>query len=336
MKNNEFKVRYDEIAKLAGVSKSTVSRVFNHPEKVSEATKQIVYDVVNKLNFHPNVVARSLRLKKTNTIGMIIPDITNSFFSELVKGVQINAYKNNYTVFIGNSLENDDMENEIIQGFLSRKVDGLIIVTTSTFPKYLNELNVPTIFVDRIISDDSFPQITSDNEKGGYIGLKYLISKRRKNILVVHGPLKFTNIPKRLEGCKKACEEYNRLNPHENVTMDTYELSKVSISAGEYVGTLILRNIDKYDAIFALSDLLALGILKKIKKYIKIGHEISLLGYDDIKEDRFVDPELSTIRQDKFGMGKIAFDFVFSMVKGEKLIKNKIFLPVKVVERMSS
>lgn len=80
MKNNEFKVRYDEIAKLAGVSKSTVSRVFNHPEKVSEATKQIVYDVVNKLNFHPNVVARSLRLKKTNTIGMIIPDITNSFF----------------------------------------------------------------------------------------------------------------------------------------------------------------------------------------------------------------------------------------------------------------
>lgn len=339
MKKQVFKIRYSEIAKLAGVSKSTVSRVFNHPNKVSENTKKVVYDVVNRLNFRPNMIARSLRVDKTNTIGIIIPDITNSFFSELVKGVQTEGHKNSYTVLIGNSFENVEMENETVYSFLSRKVDGLIIVTTSSYPSYLKDLFVPTIFVDRLINNITFPQITSNNKKGGYLGMKHLLfEKNRKKILIVHGPLKFSNIPRRLEGCKQAFEEYNRLNSadREIAKMETLELSTVSVRAGEYAGDHILKNFTDFDAIFALSDLIAIGILKKIKRYRKIGKEISILGYDDIKEDKYVEPELSSVKQEKSAMGKRAFNLFMSVLKGEKLGNSNIILPVEVMKRRSS
>jgi DNA-binding LacI/PurR family transcriptional regulator len=331
MEDNIMKkeINYDDIAKISGVSKSTVSKVLNNYAGVSKKSKELVLKACEKLDYTPNFLARSLRLNKTNSIGLIVPDLSNQFFSRFCKGVHHEALKNNYTVLIGDSLESYELEKKLVKEFSARKVDGLIIISTNHKNNYSNS-QIPIIFSDRHVEGAKY-EITSDNYLGGYKGMEFLVNKKkRKNILILSGPKRFETNIQRLNGCKEFM-----LNQNFKINYAIKEIESVDVESAENFAVQNLEFIKKFDAIFALSDLLALGVLKVIRNKMKVPENISILGFDDIKECEYVTPELSSIHQKKRTMGVEAFNMVLSLINNN-LHKNKIILNVEVVERSST
>ncbi|MCP5454922.1 MAG: LacI family DNA-binding transcriptional regulator [Thermotogae bacterium] len=323
-------INYDDIAKISGVSKATVSKVINNYSGVSEKSREKVIDACKKLDYTPNFLARSLRLNKTNSIGLIVPDLSNQFFSRFSKGVHQEALKNNYTVLIGDSLESSDIEKKLVKEFSARKVDGLIIISTNQNNNYPNS-QIPIVFSDRHV-EGAKNEIFSNNFLGGYKGMDFLVNrKKRERILILSGPKRFQTNQQRLSGCVEFI-----LNHNPGVNYEIREIETVDVENAELYAIKNFQFIKSFDAIFALSDLLALGVMKVIRNKVKIPEDISVLGYDDIKECEYVTPELSSIHQKKKTMGIEAFNMILSLINEEKLSNDKIVLSVDVIERSST
>ena len=182
-----------DIAKKAQTSISTVSFILNgkgEQHRISQKTINKVIDISKEYNYRPNETARSLRLKKSKTIGFILSLISNPFFAELAQSIEEEASKNNYTIIIGNSNENEKIENEILNNFISRSVDGIILSSLKMESKtlnILNELKIPHVFLDRTITDQKSICIGSDNYNGAIEGLNYLLENGCKNIVFIGG-----------------------------------------------------------------------------------------------------------------------------------------------------
>ncbi|MBN2073669.1 MAG: LacI family DNA-binding transcriptional regulator [Actinobacteria bacterium] len=325
-----------DVARMAGVSISTVSRVMNKSPKISPGTSNKVMDIIRQLNYEPNNIARSLSRKKTNTIGVILEDIGNPFFAEIAKGVEETLKKNKYSMFLTNTNFEEELELKLTNLLLSNKVDGIIISPINDRSKSLEILKkrgVPFFLVNCRTLAEKFNWVTTDNVRGGYLATKYLIDLGYKRIMHIKGADDQPSKDK-FRGFKKAVIE-GKLRMSEQVVIDSKaKTSKDGINIMEnYIRQKGIEGLP--GAIFAVNDDVALGVLQVFsKKGVRVPEEVSLVGYDDIDIASYL--FLTTVRQEKYKMGEIAAsELISEMESGESYITKQLLMEPKLIVRNS-
>ncbi len=327
-----------DIAQSVGLSVSTVSRVINGKTKqyrISENTKTIVLQAVDKLGYRPNELARGLRLKRTRLLGLVVPDISNPFFAHITHVIQNIVYKAGYSLMVCNTNENILLEKEQIELLRRKGVDGYIIMSVGTDFEHIVELvdlKIPIVLLDRFIDKMDLNSVIVDNYKGAYQAVQYLIKKGHKRIAIIQGLRKTYTNQERLRGYRDALSEAN-LDIDENLIV-----GKDFRKENGYIETkFLMNNNNPPTAIFAFSDLITLGVFQALsEENIKIPNDVSLISFDDIDFAPYLVSPLTVVRQPKELMGEIAVKLLIDHIKTNgALEKKKIVLEPKLVIRKS-
>jgi len=326
------------IATKLGVSVSTVSRVINGKSskyRISKDTQDAILKVAKELSYSPNQLARGLRLKRTNTIGYIIPDISNPFFSSIAKSVEKFARKFGYSILLCDSEENTDIEKESLQLMLNRKVDGLIISPVGLEVSHLvtiSQKNIPIVLLDRYFPELNIPFVTSDNYQGALEAVNLLIENGHTRIACIQGLKNTSPNNDRVKGYKDA---------HLKHDLEIDESLLVGDSFGEengYIETkLLLKKNLLPTAIFSISNLISLGAIRAISEEgLKIPDDISMISFDDQPYSRFLSTPMTTVSQQSSQIGQIATKLLIDQIESNRSVEAKgIFLPTKIIMRES-
>jgi LacI family transcriptional regulator len=324
-------VTIKDVAKALGISYSSVSRALNNKPGVSNETRKRVIAQANKMGYQPNDMARGLVRKQSNTIGVIIPDIANSFFGEVTEGIIDTANENGYTIFLCISNWDVEIEKKYLKTLQEKQVDGIILKTCKDYKeyKYKDEINVPYIILEgRFINDSSLVEV--DNKKGAYIGTKYLLDQGYKSIAFAGGKKdSYTNM-QRVKGYISALDEYGI-----KVDKELILYSEFSAKAGYNAAKQLLNNNKKIDAIFAGNDVMALGVLDYASTNgYNVPEELGVMGFDDIFYAELPQIQLTTIHQPKYDLGKYALQILLEEIhQGENRTHKRIILEPKLVIR---
>lgn len=335
-------VTIKDIAKALGLSTSTVSRALRDSYEISLETKKLVLDYAEKINYQPNPIALSLKERKSRSIGVIVCEIANSYFSQVINGIESIAYDNGYNVIISQSRESLEREMMNLQYLTSRSVDGLIISVSTetkdfTLFKELFQKGLPIVFFDRIVDDIDTHKVIADNFQGAYEASLHLVKKGFKKIAIVSNPERLSTTRDRLAGFKAALsdcgieidERMIKICPHGGMIVDEVEKA---------VDALLELN-EKPDAIFALADKLTTGCLRILKsKGLKIPDDIGLIGYSNSDHVELFSPPLSVIRQPAFEMGEESMKFLLQLIDSKRPVaqfETKVF-PTRLIIREST
>lgn len=319
-----------DVAKKAGVSVATVSRFINKNGYVKESTSKKIEKVIEQLNYKPNAIAIGLSNKKIKTLGLILPDITNPFFSTLAKAVGEAVEKKGYTMLLCNS--NGELESEIkhIEMMESKYVAGIILISNTFDDEHYKNFNTPIVLVDRNTRGD-FSTVTANNYEGGKLAAHHLLDIGCKKIVHLAGPENIFTAKQRLKGYKDVVQNFDWFS--EQLIIHTPYSTEEAIQV-----THKLLNTDKdIDGIFAGNDLIAIGCLKAIHTLgLSCPHDIAVIGFDGISVTQLVIPELSTIAQPIYEMGCAAVDIIFKQISGA--LNETIFkeLDVELIQRKST
>lgn len=325
-----------DVATTCGVSSTAVSLVLNNkPSNLSEKTKQLITDTAKALGYRPDPTARSLATKKTNTIGVIIPDISNAFFSEAVRHIQIELSKYGYDMFLCNSEEKFSNDLKYLELLMSRNVDGLILTMSAesitpthqeAIKSILNDSKIPFVLFDRFF-DGIESKVFVDNEASGYDMAKHLIANGHKEIGVITGPLMLNSSRDRLKGVQKALDEAGLSLKKDNIVTGFYDMETGRIGAKQL--------LNKVTAIFAFNDLQAFGVIDSAKDMgIRIPDDVSLVGFDDIFYSAILETRLTTVRQPIYDMSKAISTLLMKMVQ-DIHHHEEIRLPATLIQRSS-
>jgi len=329
-----------DVAKIAGVSVGTVSNVLNELDTVSEANKTRVMDTIKILGFKPNKIASSLSKKKTMNIGLIIPNVSSPFYSDLINGVTETLDSNGYNVFLCSSGNNIIKETKIINDLLSMWIDGIILIpvySDSRDVKDMESINIPIVLVNREINGLTRDIVIFDNFGGAYEATNFLIKKNHKKIIILNGPEYSRSFEERLLGWQTAMEE-NRLYKKNLVFRGDF-----SVESGYDMMLKSLNELTEIDAVFASSDLIALGALNALEeRSINVPDDISIIGFGDIYLSKFLKPSLTTIRRPFYNIGKTAVSILLEKIQGKPfnekfkkfIIKGKLEIRKSVKEKL--
>lgn len=331
-----MKYTIKDIARLAGVSTATVSKVINRKDhEITETTRKKVMSIVRQYNYVPNRIASSMVTKKTHTIGLIIPDISNPFFPELARGVEDYASKLGYAVFLCNTDNDAQKEQTYLEKLQEKMVDGIILTASShrrTNSNDLKESNIPIVALDREI--DSFKSggtVISDNLSGAYGAVSYLLSRGMKKILYLAGPINSKPSKDRLQGYINALEDHNHQVKQEMILDGSFTLD------WGYSGTL--KAIDQgleFDSIFCGNDMIAFGAIQAIKlKGLRVPQDISVIGFDDIAMAGIIDPPLTTVKQPNYQMGYESSKILIGIIEKHPPENRELVLNTKLIIRDS-
>jgi len=326
-----------DIAESCGVSMTTVSLVLNNrPNNVSSATKGKIIRTANECDYHPNGIARSLATKKSNTIGIIVPDISNSFFSESVKSMQIELDKKGYTVLLCNSEEQFANDVKYIKLLSSRQVDGLILTVSAEtmadnqweiVKDLLHTLKIPTVLYDRFFPGEE-PKVYVDNTQGAYELTKHLIENGHREIGLITGPLDLVSTQGRLAGVEKALKEAGLAIKQEHIVHAKYDIESGRQGAKKLLG--------KVSAIFAFNDMQAYGVLETAReRRMGIPRDVSLVGFDDIFYSAVLDMRLTTVSQPIAEMTKQLCSLMVRSIEDHEVNPGEISIPGTLVKRDS-
>ena len=333
----EEKVDIYFISKKAKVSPATVSRVFNRSELVSEKTRKKIQEVCEKYDYKPSIVASSMRTNKTKYIGFVIPNMTNPFFYELLRGAEEYASKKDYYLVVFNSENNYEKELVFLDAIFKRRIDGIIISgiaggkKDNFFTREILKKKLPCVLVDRYVEGLDIPSVITNNVKGGILAADYLLKINNKRIGIITFELKIKIIKDRYNGFKRILEQ-NRLL--ENFLIEIPVDSKNILEELARNRDKILKS--KVDAIFCLSDFIAIYLMEFLRNSdIKIPEDLSVIGFDNITYSQFVSPKLTTIAQDIYKMGNLSCEMLLNNIsennnKNIKL-KNKILEPKLII-----
>jgi DNA-binding LacI/PurR family transcriptional regulator len=315
-------VTIKDIAKALGLSTSTVSRALRDSYEISPETKKLVLEYAEKIKYHPNPIALSLKERRSHSIGIIVSEIANSFFSQTIDGVESIAYNNGYNVIISQSRESFDREMINLNYLTSRSIDGLLVSVSaetrdfSVF-KELHERGMPIVFFDRIVNEINTHKVIVDNYKGAYDATVALLKEGYKNIATVANSESLSITRDRLAGYKAALADYGvaekepfiRFCPHGGLI-----LSEV-----EETITDLLNLKEKPDAILALGDKLTTGTLRVLKsKNLRVPDDMGLMGFSNSETTELIDPPLSIIKQPAFEMGEIAASLLLQLIESKR------------------
>ncbi|QVK18397.1 LacI family DNA-binding transcriptional regulator [Mycoplasmatota bacterium] len=319
-----------DVAKEVGVSVTTVSLVLNHKSvRVSEATRKKIFEVAEKLKYTPNFAARSLVSKESKTIGLIIPDIENAFFSSLYKSIEDYARSLGYMVLLMNNNDSHQTNLEVIDLLLNRHIDGLLLVISNEsyqeqyqeeMKRVLLNLSIPLVMVDRVFDDSYVNKVHFDNQLGGYLATRHLIDHGHKKIACITGPKDTKSSEKRLKGYYQAMKEAN-LTINEDLLLEgDYHFDSGRIRMNE------LLNKD-LTGIFAFNDLMAYGAIFSIYDVNKdIPDDYSIIGYDHFLLATLLNSQLDSIEQNSKILGEEACKILFSEIKNKTEDRQNICL----------
>jgi len=327
-----------DVAKIAGVSPSTISRVMNTPEIVAEDTRQKVMNAVKELAYIPNMMAANMPRRRTNYIGLIIPDVTNIFFSNLVRGVQDVCEKNGYSVLVVNSDDSQEKEGRYLKLLYSRRVDGVILTVAGyreeEFPEeelsLLKKMNI--VLIDREINGMTTPIVKVNNFAGAYSAVKYLLTMGHKKIMYLAGIKGTKTNQEREKGYLSALKEA-RISWKKELTAD-FRLD-TAYHKIMYHWPQLKNSDEPPTAIFAANDLMAIGALKAFTQLkIRVPEDISIIGFDNIPFSDCTYPPLTTIAQPTYQMGQKAVETLLKLIDKKK-IKKSVEFETKLIERDS-
>lgn len=319
-----------DVAKQAGVSVATVSRVLNDKGYVSVETRKKVEAAIGELNYRPNEVARSLFKKQSKTIGLILPDIMNPFFPELARAIEDTAAKLGYTVILCNSDEDEEKARRYVDVMLQKYVDGIIISSNTIQEKTIRELHIPVVCIDREISKD-IPTIVVDNKNGARMATRFLQQKGRQKIAHIRGPVDIVNANER-------CDGYREVVSKEDWFQESYIVNGNYRMDTAIEATLeLLQRHPEVDGIFAANDTMAIGVIKAVYQHgLKVPDDISVIGFDGIALAKASIPELTTVEQPLYELGQKAAKLLIELIQGQEVDKTFYQYDVQLIERDST
>lgn len=328
-----MKITIKDIAERANVSISTVSRVLNNKEDVNDNTRKKIKKIIDELGYNPSGIARGLALKKTNTIGLIIPNITNPFFPEVAKGVESRAEELGYSVILYDTDNDFKKEKTALDLMKKNQVDGIVLSFNSVNKNLINKAfdeKLPIVQIDRKINGLKCPSVLIDNFYSGYIAAKYLLDNGHSKIAHITGRKDIINSIERLLGYKKAFEEYNIQIKNKYIIN-----GEQTIESGYEKMNELLRLDQIPTAVFVANDLMAIGAYEAIfNNGMNIPEDISIIGHDDINMASIIRPKLTTVMQPKYEMGVNAVDLLVELIREEKEITDKVY-KTRIIERQS-
>jgi LacI family transcriptional regulator len=313
---NMSQITSKDVALLAGVSRSTVSLVLNNVAtvKIAAKTREKVLKAARELNYHPNVLAQSLKTNCSRIIGLLIPSIINPFFPYIAQGVEDIAVASGYNVFLCNTFRDQAKEENYIETFVSKQVDGIIVAFSVENPLILKEAQqrkIPIVTFDRRIENSNFDCIQFDNIKGGELAVNYLFSLGHRNIGFITTSINSSSHGDRLTGYKNAHEKAGIAVNKSYIKNDKYQnkgnkSNIYEMNVGLRLAAELLERCPEVTAIFAVNDLIALGVSKLSQKGIRIPEDLSVIGFDNIILTEMITPTLTTIVQPTYQMGQQA------------------------------
>jgi len=325
-----------DVAKCAGVSPITVSRVINRSGSFSEETRKRVEAAVAELGYVQNSVARSLRSSRTNTIALIVSDITNPFFTSLARGVEDTASDAGYTVFFCNTDELTEEEERYTQVLLQKQVDGFLLVPAHSSLNSIEKIqkhNIPLVIIDRWLPGVAVDSVRCDSVEGSYQLTRLLLSLGHRNIALISGPKDVSTSIDRVSGYRNALEEAGLPFDPANV-----QYGEFVQSSGYALTKRVLAMDPRPTAIFGANNFIAIGVLKALNDAgIKVPGEISVVGFDDLPELLVVSPFLTVASQPAYEMGcratRLLIERLGKKGAGEK---QQVILPTQVIVRGST
>ena len=341
MKYNQVTIK--DIARELGISPSTVSRALKDHPDISPETKKAVNELAEKLNYTPNIVALSLRQSKTNTIGVVIPEIVHFFFSTVISGIEDVAYSAGYNVILTQSNESFAREAINIKALFKSRVDGMLISLsreTSTFDHIEAMLakGVPMVFFDRVYDNGNSSMVVVDDLSGSKDATRHLIEQGCKKIIHLEGPPNLAITKQRTEGFLEVMKEHNMPINSDSIV----PCPMGTIEEGKSVMEKILASPNPPDGVFATSDPTAMGAMQAIRnKGLRIPQDIAVVGFSNWLFSSMMDPPLSSVHQPGFEMGQEAAKLLIRHIE----VKSKSdldapaetkTLKTKLVERYSS
>lgn len=316
-----------DVAKAAGVSTATVSRVINDSGYVREHTRKAVLDAIEKLNYRPNEVARSLYKKTSKLIGLVLPDIMNPFFPALARGVEDYLYEQGYQLIIGNSDEKNEKEIEYVETFLQNNVVGLILITHEIDVEELSKRNIPVVLLDRTLEE--FPAVYADHVFGGRLSATEILKRGCKEVALIRGPINIRPVCERFQSALNMLQQAD-------IQVNIID-SALTFQGGEQAAVELFQNYPNTDSVIACNDMVAIEILNEaINRGYKVPNDLQIIGYDDIYISNHVNPGLSTVRQPIYEMGQKAAELLMKQINQQRLEKLHYTFSVTFIERKST
>jgi LacI family transcriptional regulator len=331
------KTTINDIAQVTGFSISTVSRVLNGKSKqyrISEKSQKKIETVAKELNYIPNYFASNLKSSKTNTLGLIVPSLNNPFFASIASKINITLRSYGYTVIIGESNEDVEIEKMELNLFISQNIEGLIIVPCSSEKDHIKQIydqGLPLIMIDRYFEDSDIPFVSTDNFDGAFKATKLLIENGHSEIICIQGVKTSISSQLRVKGFKHAMKVSGILDTF-NVVGDDF-----SVQNGYVETKLLLQKKERPSAIFTLSNTIAMGCIKAlIEENVHIPEDISIITFDDHEYFDYLATPLTSIAQPLEDLCKIATKYLLSKLNNEKVLTIKqIILKPEIKYRKS-
>lgn len=320
-----------DVAKLAGVAVSTASYALNNIKKVSPATVKKVHDAARELNYQKNGLASDLKRTKTNTIALILKDLSGPYYSELIKGVQEVTMTNGFDLIACSSIGGE--QSTAVKFLKEKRVDGAIILAQNITDDIIVESareGFPIVVLDRDMDNEHIIQVEVDNMQGGYQATEHLINMGHNEIAYISGPYDSHDNDMRFKGYQ------NALDAHNIRYQSRWKFSGDFTREGGYRATkMLIAQGNLPTAVFFANDEMALGGLQAFNEYnISVPNDISMIGYDDIQLSEYISPALTTIRQPKYEAGALAVHLIFQQLSLEK-VERYYKLPTELIERKS-
>ncbi|KAA0965557.1 LacI family transcriptional regulator [Sporosarcina sp. ANT_H38] len=307
-----------EVAEQAGVSVATVSRVINNPIIVTEKTRLKVQNIITKLNYEPSVLGRNLRTSESRLLLALIPSISNPFYTEIINGIEDIAIEHGYNILLCATDSNPNREDIYFNLLKSKLADGIISMDPTVNKAKLLELasKYPVVQCSEYDEDGSISYVTINNELAAYHAVRHLIKIGHKKIALINSHKKYLYARERRQGFEKALNEFD-------LPINTdwiYNTESLGFEQGQLAMRHLLTVTERPTAVFAVSDILAIGALKEINtKGLHVPNDIALIGFDKISFSNMTHPTLTTISQPGYKMGSTSATMLIDKIKGKEV-----------------
>ena len=328
------KMTINDIAKIANVSKATVSYVLNDKPGVSDKVRSKIKNIIDEYNYVPNSAARGLAGEKTHFIGLVIPDISDMFYANIIRGVEKTSNKLGFFLNLLTTHAQAEREQQVIKLFNKSMVDGLIVMAYYLKDQYidiLTESGIPFVFIDYPPKNEEIYSVLVDNESGAFEATEYLISLGHKKIAFLEGSKVAWDSKARFEGYVKALKRYAiEFNPN------LVENGNFTKEEGYLATKRLLAKKEKFTAIFSANDQMAIGAIRALKEEdLKVPDDVSIVGFDNIEASSIIEPPLTTVSQPIYEMGKKTVEILVRLINKEEVKEKKIMLKTRLIERHS-
>ncbi|MBN2326380.1 MAG: LacI family DNA-binding transcriptional regulator [Candidatus Omnitrophica bacterium] len=330
-----MKVTLKEIARRAGVTANTVSRALNNRGGISEATQKRILQIAREMNYIPDRIASSLRSKKSNLVGVMVPDISNPYYADIIRGIEDGAFENGFQILLSISQEDQTREWNIIDQFRSLRVEGVLLMPSYESRELIQtiaDLSIPCVLINRRYMGYEIPFVMPDNVNGIRQAVSHLVGKGHERIGFLNGH----------PGSMTSQIRYNAFT--ESIRESGLELAQCPsvMCAGSYASACektkeLIQNHSSLTAIMCFSDLLAFGAYKAIRENdLSIPDDIAVVGFDDIELSTIVSPPLTTVQIPRYNMGRAAMKQLLKSMNKESSLSSGEYMETKLIVRNST